>query len=44
MVVVTIGLTVFAGPILDITMRAGVELLKPVNIVMVDVPAEGAGK
>lgn len=44
MVVVTLGLTVFAGPILDITMRAGVELLKPVNIVMVDIPADGAGK
>ena len=44
MVVVTVGLTVFAGPILDITMRAGVELLKPVNIVMVDIPAEGAGE
>ena len=44
MVVVTVGLTVFAGPILDITMRAGVELLKPVNIVMVDIPADGAGE
>lgn len=36
MVVVTLGLTVFAGPLLEITMRAGTELMQPVNIVMLD--------
>ena len=36
MVAVTIGLTVFAGPLLGITARAGIELTTPVNITMLD--------
>lgn len=39
MVIVTVGLTVFAGPLLEITMRAGIELTTPVNIVLVDTGA-----
>ena len=43
MVVVTVALTIFAGPLFDVCMRIGDALTQPIHLVTASAASDGAG-